>query len=248
MRKCLITCLLLLVAGSLSAQIEEHFPKSDRLVNDYSGMLTTSQREALEERLVAFNDTTSNQIAVIITPTLYGEEIMDLGTRIGHAWGIGQDKYDNGVLILIKSKTDEEPDGDCAILPGYGLEGALPDAFCMHIIEDEMIPHLAEGEYYDAIVAGLNVIEPVCVGEYSYEQYKREDRVATIIVYLIMAIFFWRFFRSIIKRGGGGGGSYSSSGWSSGWGSGSSYGGSSGGGFSGFGGGGFGGGGAHGKF
>lgn len=247
MRKFIIACLLFCLPAALFAQGEEHFPKPSRLVNDYSGILTASQLETLETRLVAFNDSTSNQIAVIITPTLYGEEIMDLGTRIGHSWGIGQDKYDNGVLILIKSKTDEEPDGDVAILPGYGLEGALPDAFCMHIIDDEMIPSLAEGEYYEAIVNALDVIEPVCVGEYSYEQYKKEDRAANIFACIIIIIFFWALIRSIKRDGSGrgGGGSYSSGGWSSGW---SSSGGSFGGGFSGFGGGGFGGGGAHGKF
>lgn len=245
MRKYLITCLLLLSCGWMALGQETHFPKSDHLVNDYSGILTPEQRETLETRLVAFNDSTSNQIAVIITPTLYGEEIMDLGTRIGHEWGIGQEKLDNGVLILIKSKTAEEPDGDVAILPGYGLEGALPDAFCMHIIDDKMIPSLAEGDYYTALVEALDVIESVCVGEYSYEQYKKEDRIGNIIASIIVIVFFWALFKSIFKKGTrGGGGSYTHGGWSSGW----SSGGHSSGGFSGFGGGGFGGGGAHGKF
>lgn len=213
-----------------------------RLVNDYSGMLSESQRETLETRLVAFNDSTSNQILVIITPTLHGEEIMEVGTRIGQVWGVGQAEYDNGLVILIKSKTEEEPDGDVAIVTGHGLEGAFPDVFCKHIIDDEMVPSLADGDYYTALVNALDVIEPVCRGEYSYKQYKKEEQIFQVIaavIVLVIVLLVRRLFRG--GFGGGGGGGFIS------WGGGSS-GGYSSGGFSGFGGGSFGGGGAHSKF
>ena len=177
MKRWLILLFLLPIFG-LSAQ-ELWCPEpTNRLVNDYSGMLTAEQQEALESRLVAFDDSTSNQILVIITPSLHGCEIMELGTRIGTTWGVGQKDLKNGLVILIKSKTEEEPYGDVALVPGYGLEGALPDAFCKHIIDDEMIGPLGEGDYYTALVQALDVIEPVCRGEYSYADYKKEDRAA----------------------------------------------------------------------
>lgn len=247
MRKWLTIGLLLLLSGTLSAQGEDHFPKPDRLVNDYAQILTPEQRELLEQELVAFDDTTSNQIAVIITPTLYGEDIMDLGTRIAHKWGIGREDLDNGVLVLIKSKTAEEPDGDVAILPGTGLEGALPDVTCKHIIDEYMVEHLAEGDYFRALVAGLYVIEQACVGEYSYERPKsRKGEDAVSIVGVILLIGLYLLIRRLVKGIGGGssggghytgGGSYRGSGGHS---SGHSFGG--------FGGGSFGGGGAHSKF
>ena len=65
----LLTVLLLL---PLAAHAEWLPQKSNRLVNDYSQMLSDKQREQLEQRLVAFNDSTSNQILVVITPTLGG--------------------------------------------------------------------------------------------------------------------------------------------------------------------------------
>lgn len=233
---------------------------TNRLVNDYSAMLSDEDRVALEQRLVAFDDSTSNQILVIITPSLHGCEIMDLATRIGTTWGVGQKDLKNGVVILIKSKTDEEPWGDVAIAPGYGLEGALPDIFCKHIIDDEMIEPLGAGDYYTALSDALDVIEPVCRGEYSYEQYQKEDRVGIIFFFVFLVLFVVllvladRYNRKHphdhdddnfsdgfsnrrgpiiyggIPRGGFGGGFGSS------------------GGFGGFGGGSFGGGGAHGRF
>lgn len=233
-----------------------------RLVNDYGNVLSAEQLGSLERRLVAFDDTTSNQILVIITPTLHDCEIMDLGTRIGTVWGVGQKDLKNGVVVLIKSKANEEDYGDVAILPGYGLEGALPDIFCKHIIDDEMIGPLGEGDYYGALVAALDVIEPVCTGEYSYERYKKEERngvlgfVGAMLLFVVVFVLIDRYNK---KHGGGKGGDSDSGslgglggfgplGGLGGFRGGSSDFGGSSGGFGGFGGGSFGGGGAHGRF
>lgn len=194
MRRFLITCLLALLSMSLWAQRE--YPMTDSLVNDYAGMLTWRQRDSLEQRLRTFNDSTSNQILVIITPRLYGEEIIDLAVRIGHEWGVGQEGLDNGVIILIKSKCEEEPYGDASIVTGKGLEGALPDAFCIRIIRDQMIPHLADTDYFSALTAALDVIEPVCLGEYNYQNYQNEharkrtpdDVAGNITLWLFVAL------------------------------------------------------------
>ena len=142
-------------------------------VNDFSKLLSDTERDSLERRIHAFIEQTSNQILVVITPTLHGEDIMDVGQRIGRSWGIGQKGLDNGVVILIKSKTEAEPNGDVAICTGYGLEGALPDAFCKEITEDMVAP-LRELRYFDAITRALDVLEPVCKGEYDYERYKSD--------------------------------------------------------------------------
>ena len=261
-----VVILLLLLPLWLSAQ-ELWCPEpTNRLVNDYSGVLSSQQRYALEERLVAFDDSTSNQILVVILPSLHDCEIMELGTRIGTQWGVGQKDLKNGLVILIKSRDRSLADdyGDVALLPGYGLEGALPDAFCKHIIDDEMIAPLSEGDYYQAICNALEVIEPVCRGEYSYEQYKKEDRRALFgllgVMLIVVVVCFVLGDRYNKKHPhdhddfiDGTGGPRHRGGWTywggiprgGGFGG---FGGGSSGGFGGFGGGSFGGGGAHGRF
>ena len=266
--KKLLLFLFLLPAFLVPAQDLWCPEPTNRLVNDYSGMLTAGQCDSLEQRLVAFDDSTSNQILVIITPSLHGCEIMELGTRIGTTWGVGQKDLKNGLVILIKSKTEEEPYGDVALLPGYGLEGALPDAFCRHIIDDQMIEPLGDGDYYKAITQALDVIEPVCRGEYSYADYRKEEQRALwfllgfmliIVVVLVLAHRYEKkhhkddhgdHFSGSAGRGSGPywggiffprGGSWGGGGFGAG-----GFGGS--GGFGGFGGGSFGGGGAHGRF
>ncbi|MBR1850243.1 MAG: TPM domain-containing protein [Bacteroidales bacterium] len=255
--------LLLLLACATSfvhASAQWSPEPTSRLVNDYSSILTQSQLNELETRLVNFDNETSNQILVVITPTLGGDEIKAVGQRIGQSWGVGQKEYANGLVIIIKSKTQQEPYGDVAILTGYGLEGALPDLFCKKIIDNQMVPHLAEGEYYEAIVEALNIIEPVAKGEYDYahytDDYDDSEYGIFAIAFLLFAVTAFIIVWSSKNRGGGGTSSGSSwgayggpyGGWTSGdWSSGSSSSGGFGG-FGGFGGGSFGGGGASGRF
>ena len=150
--------------------------KSNRLVNDYSHILTDEQISTLENRLVAFNDSTSNQIVIVITPTLQGDASWAVATRIGQEWRVGQKEFNNGLVILIKSKSKGEPEGDVAIATGYGVEGAMPDAFCKRIINDHMIDPLSHGDYYKALTEALDIIEPVLRGEYNYNDYKNKER------------------------------------------------------------------------
>jgi uncharacterized protein len=249
--------ILLLLFSVLPARAEWLPEKTNRLVNDYSQMLTADQRNKLEERLVAFNDSTSNQILVVITPTIEGDDENAAAQRIGQAWGVGQKEFNNGVVILIKSKTPEEDWGAVAISTGYGLEGALPDVFCKRIIDNHMLDALGNGDYYRALTKALDIIEPVLAGEYSYAQYRKDERREGFIalgvfllfigiVIVIVGIYVKKHpesWHDNSGKGGGtfiggfphGGGSWGGGGFSSG-------------GFGGFGGGSFGGGGASGRF
>jgi len=246
--------LLLLLALPLALHAQWMPEKSNRLVNDYSQILSKKQRNTLEQRLVAFNDSTSNQILVVITPTLGGDDENAVAQRIGQQWGVGQAEFDNGVVILIKSKTEDENWGAVAIATGYGVEGALPDLFCKRIIDDAMLSALGEGDYYGALENALDIIQPVMAGEYSYAQYKKDERRAaliaglcTLVLFAVIIILLARYAKKHPDqwRGGGSGGVFlgGPSG-GHGWGGG----GFSGGGFGGFGGGSFGGGGASGRF
>jgi len=97
-----------------------------RLVNDFAGMLTQQEISALEQKLVAFDDTTSTQISIITVSDLMGYDKADYAQRLAELWGIGRQGSDNGVLILVKPKTFSSQ-GQVQITTGYGLEGAIPD-------------------------------------------------------------------------------------------------------------------------
>jgi uncharacterized protein len=229
--------------------------KPAKLVNDYTGTLTADQAQALENKLVTFDDSTSTQIAVVIIPSLNGNDIADFNLKLGRAWGVGGKQYSNGVVLLI-AKGDRKLN----IATGYGVEGALPDITAKHIIDEVIVPNFKGDDYYRGIEEGTNAIIQAVKGEYKapegYKSKKSGGGIGRIIFIIIIIVIFLA-----ISGGKGGGGSFMSrrgfaawtianmlsggggrgGGWSGG-------GGSSGGGFGGFGGGSFGGGGASGSW
>lgn len=263
---------LALLAGAFAtvAAIPER-PYPQRLVNDLAGVFTASQKADLEQRLVAFDDTTSNQIAVVTLSDLEGQDKAMVAYEIGEKWGVGQQKHNNGIVILIKPKTARES-GQVYIAVGYGLEGAIPDAIAKRIVDNVMIPHLQNGnDYYSAVNAALDKLMPLACGEISESRdIDGEDLVALVaFVMFIFAVFIIVIILASINGGSTnigsgnkghkldlwdiivlsnlfGSGSGGSSGGS--WSGGSRGGGFGGGGFGGFGGGHFGGGGAGGSW
>ena len=259
MKKFLLPILLLLASVSMG-QIEKVIPPQPvpaRLVVDLTGTLAPDQRDALEAKLVAYDDTTSNQIAVVIIPTTGDYDISEVAYMIGRKWGVGNKEFNNGIVFLV-AKNDRK----VFIATGYGLEGAIPDITAKRIIENEVVPNFRGNDYYRGIDFGVDALILAAAGEYEAPAgYGNRGRKGTggnllglIIIFLIIL-----FILSRINRGGGGafmsrrgyrnwtGPSTMwfppSGGGGSGWG-----GGGGGGGFGGFGGGGFGGGGAGGSW
>lgn len=199
--------------------------KGDHFVYDFCGLLTPDQTDTLEFALRQFSDSTSNQIVLIITPSLGGRDAASFATEVGNSWGIGQNSLNNGVVIVIKPKDDT--DGETWIATGDGLEGVLPDIFCKRIVEEELIPHFRDDDYYGGICAALDVILPVCAGEYSYDEYQKDKEsnplLGAIIGLGIFAALIWWIAK---KDSGGSHGSWSSRGYghtySGGWSSGHS--------------------------
>lgn len=164
MKKVLLFCFALCCSVLLWAQIPPQ-PNPPRLVNDYAGVLTSEQVNELEHRLVAFNDSTSNVICIVIVNDLGDYSAAEFAYEIGDQWGVRDKKFSNGVVILIKPSSAKGGDGDIYIATGYDLEGVLPDAACKRIIEQQFIPELKRGNYYEALVKGLDVILPAVAGE-----------------------------------------------------------------------------------
>src|SRR5947209_15188280 len=113
--------LFLLFSVCAFAQIEKVIPKKPnppRLVNDFAGVMTAEQIQTLESKLVAYDDSTSNQVAVVTIHTTDGNDIEEVALGTLRTWGVGGTK-NNGVVILAAID-----DRKIWISTGYGLEGA----------------------------------------------------------------------------------------------------------------------------
>jgi uncharacterized protein len=204
-------------------------------VHDEAKVLSGPVIAQLEQILKAHEDSTSNQIAILIVPSLQGEVIEDYTLRVSEKWKLGQADKDNGVLLFIAIG-----DRKARIEVGEGLEGPLPDAVCNQIIRNELAPYFRQDNYEGGVMASVNAITKAIAGEYQAESapvQKRRTRggslLSTIVILIIIIVI--SSFRNRGGRGGGflgGGGFY-----------GGGFGRSGGGGWSGGGGGGFSGGG-----
>ncbi len=258
---------VMVISASVYSQNIPAKPNPPRLVNDFAGVLSGEQKAILEQKLVALDDSTSNQVSIVLIKTLADYPIEDYAVKLFRGWGIGNKKNNNGVLIIAAID-----DHKIRIEVGYGLEGAIPDITANSIIENDIVPAFREQNYYRGLNAATDDIGKAASGEYQVQrQQKNDDKGGGgSLLGIIIIIFIVIFLISRGGRGGRGGGMMSRRGygglgpfiWGSllgnalgngnrgGWsgGGGSWGGGSSGGGFGGFGGGSSGGGGASGSW
>ncbi len=234
-------------------------PKSTTLVTDYTNTLSADDKQRLESKLVAFNDSSSTQIAVVILKSIGNYDVNEYAQQLGRKWGVGQKGKNNGVMILVALA-----DRKMSIQTGYGVEGALPDIITQQIRVNDINPRFKQGDYYGGLDAGIDDIIKYTKGEYKAENKPGRGNGggggAGIIVIIVIFILIMVFR----NRGGGGGqvigsrggtspfwwllaGSMLGGGRGGDWG-GFSGGGGGGGGFGGFGGGDFGGGGSGGSW
>lgn len=252
----ILSLLFLLLLGLSAAQAKMQFPKPSspaRLMNDYVGLLDATQQSDIERRLVAFDDSTGIQLAVVIYDDLGGYEIDEYAIALLREWGIGNKKTNSGVLLLISPAQHR-----IFISTGYGMEGVLPDATLGQIIDHEITPSFKHKDYYEGVLNGVNAIMQLSKGEYHDKRVKEPKTRGWVILLFIIVVLIMIFFG---KNKNGGGGMHVSSGaadalfWGSmmgarrgGWGGGFGGGGGGDSGFGGFGGGSGGGGGAGGSW
>lgn len=195
-RVLLIVVVALLLAPFISFASTPPKPAFFKPVTDYTSTLSHSEQEYLNSRLTSFYDTTSNQIVIVLVERLENS-IESVAQAIGEEWGVGDSKFNNGVVILIKPKIRNES-GELFIATGYGVEGVLPDAICKRISDRVIIPHFYDGNYFSGIVKGLEVIEPLVAGEYSYTTYLSEEEnlyIGPLIIFALLSLFLFSFRR-----------------------------------------------------
>jgi uncharacterized protein len=179
----LFSIFLLLIAVSARAQ---DFPsRSNTIVTDYTNTLSADEQQALERKLVAFNDSTSTQVAIVLMGSVGNYDIADYSVQLFNQWKIGQVSKNNGVLILAAIE-----DRKVFITTGYGIEGVLPDALCKRIVNNDIVPHFKQGDYYGGLEAGTNSIMSIVKGEYTAEGYMKRDKVSGSGLWIALIVLF----------------------------------------------------------
>jgi uncharacterized protein len=174
---------ILALTSFLLAQPE--VPLLKQWATDSTNTLDQNQIETLNHRLKTFEDSTTNQLVMLMIATLDDYPIEYYSHEVAQKNKIGTEKNDNGALLFI-AKNDRK----LRIEVGYGLEGALPDALASSIIRNVIVPHFKKNDFYTGISAGINAIISAIAGEYKAEKDISEDDKETPFISIIIMIIF----------------------------------------------------------
>lgn len=206
-RKLLFTFFIIGFCQIVFGQNIQPRPNPPKAVNDFGNFLEPFQRDALEQKLRNYNDSTSSAIVIVTVPDLEGNDIAVVALKYLRDWGIGTKDKNNGVLILV-SKAERK----ARIETGKGMEGVLPDILASHIIQERLAPAFKQNDYYRGFDNTVDAVIQAAAGEYKADPQAQGQRGTGIslktIIFLIVIIVF------IMSRvgGGGGGGGYMSRG------------------------------------
>jgi uncharacterized protein len=264
--------LVLVLTFSFLSVLAVDFPKPQKgvLLNDYIGFFSPADQSQLNQKLVDFERQSSNEITMVVVNDLQGLDPASYAIELGAAWGVGKEKEDNGVVILLKP-VGAQGDKHVFIAVGEGLEGVITDVAANRIIDIEMIPRFKQNQFFEGSMQAIDILTSMAIQEFSSNDYISKTQrsgeggsMAFIIIALSFLFMFvvpamnaarysrthnmayWAAFWLLLGSGRSSSGSSGSGFYGGGFGGGSGFGG--GGGFGGFGGGSFGGGGAGGSW
>lgn len=202
MRKiCWLWLLILLIAGwKVQAQNIPPRPNPPRAVNDFAGVLLGNESDMLEQKLRAYNDSTSSQIVIVTMKTIGDYETSEVAIKILREWGIGAKGKNNGIVILAAID-----DRKVRIETGYGMEGVIPDAIANRIIDEAIEPNFKKEQYYRGFDEATDKLIAAAAGEYKADPKKQGSSNSKNA--LFMGIFVIIIILLVMRNRGGGGGS-----------------------------------------
>ena len=189
-----LACVLASALTSLSFALDVP-PLTGRVV-DLAHVLPPNTIESLTARLKAHEETTSNQVTVLVLPSLEGEPLESYSHRVATTWKLGQKGTDNGVLLLVAMKERK-----IRIEVGYGLEGALTDARSAQIIRGEIVPRFRAGDAPGGVAAGVDAILKTIEGTYQASDKTApgldSDAMGQVVVAVIVGLVIGLGFMSV---------------------------------------------------
>lgn len=187
------------VGWALLSQAAPTFPELDGRVVDLAELLTPQTKSQLIRKLVAHEQATTNQVVIVTITSLQGYEIEDYGYQLGRSWGIGQEKRNNGVLLIVAPAERK-----VRIEVGYGLEGTLTDALSHNIIQSTILPQFRKKKYETGIEEGTAAILSVLEGTYkpskSTGTMSLPENFQEVIFYFIVGLILGELLATGMRR------------------------------------------------
>lgn len=185
------------------------FPERGRSpVVDQADLLRPEQELDLTSKAETLYAQTGRQFVVATVKSLEGRAIEDYGYRLGRHWKLGDEKKDDGVILLVAPNEKK-----VRIETGYGARVFLTDAMSSVIIRNAILPRFRQGDFAGGIQAGADEIikqmslSPVEAERRSsqaeQQEVSRDLRGAGFLPVLFIMIIFFVIIRSLARRAAG---------------------------------------------
>ncbi|MEK7088855.1 MAG: TPM domain-containing protein [Patescibacteria group bacterium] len=170
--------------------------KPQNFVNDYANILSAENKNSLENKISNFEKQTSNEIAVVIIPSLDGNTVENIAQNIFTKWGIGKKDKNNGILFLIAMAEHKT-----RIHTGYGVEGYLTDLATSYIQSEIITPAFREGNYFSGIDGALDrMMEALGGNNIVPEGYSEAKKSGISFEYFVFAFIALQWIMAILGR------------------------------------------------
>ncbi|MEG1580674.1 MAG: TPM domain-containing protein [Bacteroidaceae bacterium] len=196
----ILTLLCLLPLSSTKAEVWTaenlpmvHLQDARRYVCNPDGVLSKVATDSIDAMLFQLEKEKGIQTVLVAVKRIENGDAYTFGMNLARKHGVGNKKQETGLIIVISTE-----DRAYQILTGYGLEGALPDAICRRIENQQMIPRLKKKDWDGALFFSVKAICGYLKGDMSLlsEGDPRKNRyngnekyTALIFVAFIMILF-----------------------------------------------------------
>lgn len=160
MRARAIALALLLCCLPAWAQQLAAIPALDSPVVDTTGTLDAAREQQLEQQARALQAAKGSQLQVLVVASTQPETIEQYTQRVFDQWQLGRKGVDDAVILVV-AKDDRR----VRIQPGYGLEGAIPDAIANRIIQEYLAPKFRAGDFGGGIADATAQLARLMEGE-----------------------------------------------------------------------------------
>lgn len=189
---------LLIVLLSVWWTFAFDIPSYDGYVTDVADILTVEQEQDLESQIFSFVKETSSQVWVLIIPSTEWEDIAMLAVDVGNKRWVGEEDFDNGIVIVIAIE-----DRKWFIAVGYGLEWTIPDAIAKRIGENDFPDFFRASDYYGWLDLAISDIysyiknDPTVVHMYQESVTSSWDDFDPGFIFILFLFLAWRLGRVI---------------------------------------------------
>jgi uncharacterized protein len=184
---------VVMLAGSVVAEAKSYDVKDvpnvqlrdrRRFVSNPDGILSHDAVVRIDSICYSLKERGIAEVVVVAIDNVKNGDVFSFSHELFSSWGVGDDELDNGLGILLVKDMRE-----VRFHTGYGLEGVLPDATCVQIQQEFMLPSFRAGDYSRGMVLGVEAVDGLLTnGE--LPRAEREEDTSAMIMALIITLLF----------------------------------------------------------